>query len=343
MPFIGRHASDIASPIRVCGVLGAVLLSFNCDFAMQRRDAGTVPSIALNNGVLLPMISQGFWLVEPKRAAAVLTKAWSIGYRHFDESIDYCNQVEVGRALYKIPRNRFFLLSKVDPGPISDGANGCRQHDPVIYWRADVMYNETAKQLAHLLKVLRVAYLDVVLVHYPPRVGGCAEIREQWRALEDYYEAGFARAIGVSSFGRLHLDCLLQTARIVPMVNQVKLDISFSLNKGMLERMWDLKRYCNQKGIVMQAFSPLRFGVAALQQDLDKLLAPIAKSHKRSQAEIALRWLIQNDIPFAQSSTSVTHLRQNLGVFSWRLTQDDMEHLGDFDSWQKNVHGRRQV
>ena len=266
-----------------------------------------IPTTALNNGVLMPDLSLGTWQYDNNTAAATVDLALQLGFNHVDTASNYRNQVGVGRALARYPRSSYFLTTKV-PG------------------RADLetAYDHTTYDLYSNLKQLNLTYVDLVLVHYPP-VGNtvwCGAMQEQWRALEDFYKSGHARAIGVSNYCPSSLKCILATPGTIPAVNQVQYHVG-----GGVDPL-GIKSTCEHYGIILQSYSPLGDGTTELITG--SLVSAIGKKHGKSGAQVSLRWVYENGVPLSTKSTSRDHLLQDLQIFddpSWPLTPTEKAQL----------------
>lgn len=237
----------------------------------------------------------------------MVAAALHVGFTHIDTANDYNNQRGVGAALDKVKnRSSYFLTTKV-PAQIS----------------ARSAYAKTLADLGDNLDQLGLAFVDLVLVHFPPpgNVLFCAAMQEQWRALEAFYHAGKARSIGVSNYCESSLDCILSNASVVPAVNQIKYHVGMSADPR------GIKSYCDEKGIVTQAYSPLGDGTTELISG--PLVDGIGKAHGKTGAQVSLRWIYRHGVPLSTKSTSATHLGEDLDALSdsWELTDAEMTTL----------------
>ena len=169
--------------------------------------AVAVPNVKLNNGVEMPMISLGTWQYNPDVAHDVVKLGLSLGFNHIDTANNYRNQEGVGKALAGINRTSYFLTTKV-PSQTS----------------AATAYAATTKDLNDDIEQLGLPFVDLMLVHFPPRGNTlhCGAMQEQWRAMEDFYKAKKARAIGVSNYCPSSFECIMKVANVTPAVNQVE-------------------------------------------------------------------------------------------------------------------------
>merc|ERR1712007_161365 len=208
-----------------------------------------------------------------------------------DTAYDYHNQAAVGRAIGKVNRSSVFLETKVP---------GCGL-DPAV--STDRCYSDTAKVLAGNLKDLNVTYVDLVIIHFPPKMSmlmrtcsfACQQVKDQWRAMEEFYFSGKARSIGVSNYCPSCFKCLDGAAKVYPMVNQVGYHI------GMGNDPSGIRSFCDEKGVVLQAYSPLGNKPWTKGADSEILsgafTTALGKAHGKSTVAVALKWLVQHGVP----------------------------------------------
>merc|ERR1712217_961414 len=179
--------------------------------------------------------------------------------------------------------------------------------------------------------------VDLMLLHFPPIVNlpftRCDTMQEQWRALEDFYKAGKARAIGVSNYCQADLECILKTAKVTPAVNQVQYHI------GMGADPRGLRSYLDGKGIVMQAYSPLDTLLGDHGLIHGNLTNGIGKAYNKTGAQVALRWVAQHGVPFNTASNKAGHLQEDLDVLAFNLTAEDMKTLDAASTPQGEPNG----
>lgn len=290
-------------------IAAATLMSALVSAALTLAPA-PIPLIRLNNGVQMPVVSLGTWQYNASMAERVVTLGLSLGFTHIDAAWGYFNQQGVAAALRKAPRQSYFLTTKV---PDCGRLGGC----------ADRRKN-TSDSLAADLAQLGVEYVDLVLVHWPPATNtgkplDCKAVQDDWAAMEAFYAAGKARAIGVSNFCPSALQCLMRTAKVTPAVNQVMYHIGMGPDPG------GIKTYCDSLGIRLQAYSPLGDGTTELING--PLVSSIGKAHNVSGASVSLRWTVQNGVPLSTKSTSATHLAENLAIYKFKLSNEEMATL----------------
>ena len=256
----------------------------------------------LVNGVEIPVIGFGTWQVQNGQEAyqAVLC-ALQNGYTHIDTAAVYGNEESVGKAILDsgIPRERLFITTK-----LSNQVRG---------------YEETIEAVETSLRKLKLDYIDLYLIHWPNplKYRDCWEEKnsESWRAMEDLYQMGKIKAIGVSNFLIHHLEALKKTQRIAPMVNQIK------LFPGLQQE--ELCRYCEKEQIVLEAYSPFGTGRIFEVQELKEL----AQKYNKTVAQICIRYAIQkNRIPLPKSVTR-ERILSNLKVFDFELEEADVAFL----------------
>jgi len=272
------------------------------------------------------MMAAGMWQYSDEEAADSVVAALEAGFVLIDTAFDYKNQRGVGQGFVRSGRQRdsVFLETKVP---------GCGL-DPAVSMQA--CYEDTVKILHEDLRQLNMSYVDLVIVHFPPAPAmvtrtcslACNQVRDQWRALEEFYDAGKAKAIGVSNYCPSCFECLDSTAKVYPMVNQVGYHI------GMGPDASGFKSFADSKGIVLQAYSPLGNGPVhrGPQEEIlhGELTSRLAKAHDKSTIQVALKWLVQHSIPVVTKSSNPAHLRADLDLWSWNLTEAEMAEADDY-------------
>ncbi|MDQ0708668.1 2,5-diketo-D-gluconate reductase A [Arthrobacter woluwensis] len=262
-----------------------------------------IPSVALNNGVLIPQLGFGLYKVPGEDVGDLVPAAVDAGYRHFDTAAMYGNELALGKALGaqledgSLSREDFFITSKV--------------------WNDQQGYDATLRSFDDSMVALGLDVLDLYLIHWP--VAGRGLYLETYRALETLYREGRVRAIGVSNFQVEHLERVLEEHEVVPAVNQVE------LHPWLQQR--DLRAFHAQHGITTEAWSPLARG-ALLE---DPVLAALAAKHGKSVAQIALRWQIQEGIVVFPKASSAERIRQNADLFGFSLDQEDLDRIAGLD------------
>ncbi|VRF48552.1 2,5-diketo-D-gluconic acid reductase A [Streptococcus pneumoniae] len=258
----------------------------------------------LNNGVEIPVLGFGtFKVKDGEEAYRAVLEALKAGYRHIDTAAIYQNEESVGQAIKDsgVPREEMFVTTKL--------------------WNSQQTYEQTRQALEKSIEKLGLDYLDLYLIHWPNpkplRENDAWKTRnaEVWRAMEDLYQEGKIRAIGVSNFLPHHLDALLETTTIVPAVNQVR------LAPGVYQE--EVVAYCREKGILLEAWGP--FGQGELFDS--KQVQEIAANHGKSVAQIALAWsLAEGFLPLPKSVTT-SRIQANLDCFGIELSHEERETL----------------
>ena len=256
----------------------------------------------LHNGVQMPYFGLGVYLSEDGQEVINAVK-WAIeaGYRHIDTASIYNNEEGVGKGIRQsgIDRKDIFVVSKV--------------------WNNDQGYESTLKAFNDSLKRLDMDYLDLYLVHWPVK----GKYKETWRALEQLYREKKIRAIGVSNFLRHHLEDLLPTVEIVPMVNQME------FHPYLVQQ--DLIDYCNAHKIQYEAWSPMMqgriFNLAAINE--------IAEKYGKSVAQVVLRWDLQKGVVTIPKSAKKERIIANADIFDFELSNEDVVSMDNLECGQR--------
>lgn len=252
----------------------------------------------LNNGVKIPIIGFGTWQTpDGDIAKHAVEVALNAGYRHIDTAAAYGNEKSVGQAIKNsgINRHDLFITTKL--------------------WNADHGYKSAKAAIDRSLQNLKVDYLDLYLIHWPNPVDmrdHWAEANaESWRAMEEAVQAGKIRAIGVSNFRKRHLDELLKTAEIKPVVNQIMLNPS--------DLQPDVVKVNNELKLLSEAYSPL--GTGGL------LGNEIASEVGKSPAQVLIRWSLEHGFLPLPKSVHDKYIRANAEVFDFNLSSEQMNKL----------------
>ncbi|MFP3462409.1 aldo/keto reductase [Arthrobacter globiformis] len=270
----------------------------------------TSPRLSLNNGVLIDQLGFGLYKVPPKDTANLVATALEAGYRHFDTAAMYGNESGVARGLVEV------FATEASAGGSGEAAPGTSREDLFIttkVWNDDHGYDATLRAFDTSMINLGLEYVDMYLIHWPCAKRGL--FQETYRALETLYREGKVRAIGVSNFQPQHLDQLLETAEVVPAVNQIELH-------PWLQQA-ELREKHRGLGILTEAWSPLGRG----QVLEDPVIGALAAEHKVSPAQVVLRWQIQLGNITIPKASSAARMRENLDVFGFELSALDMADL----------------
>jgi len=262
--------------------------------------SANIPNVTLNNGIQMPMISLGTWQYDDDTAEAAVRLGLQTGFNHIDTANNYHNQAGVGKGLSGFDRSTYFLTTKVPSA-----------------MRSSTAYATTTKALEEDLSSLGLEYVDLMLIHSPAR--NCKTTQEQWRALEDFYAAGKAKAIGVSNYCLSSFECIAETQTVMPAVNQIEYHVGMGTDpSGIIS-------YHADKNIVTQAYSPLGNGDSELITG--DLVTSIGQAHGWTGAQTAMRWLIDHGVPLSTKTTKVSHMQEDLGIFADVLADEEKSQL----------------
>ena len=264
----------------------------------------------LSNGVTIPKLGLGTWMIDDTSATEAVRQAVSIGYRHIDTAQAYQNEVGVGKGIQSsgVPRDDIFVTSKVAAEAKS--------------------YATAATSITTSLEKLGLDYIDLMIIHSPQPWAEWhgekryhAENKEVWRALEDAYKAGNLKAIGVSNFLVDDLENLLAGCAIKPMVNQILTHVG---NTPM-----GLIRFCQENGIVVEAYSPIAHGQALRNEQI----AAIAAKYRVSVAQLCIKYVLELGAVALPKTANPAHMRDNARL-DFTLSEQDMERLKAFTSFE---------
>ncbi len=255
--------------------------------------------VTLSNGVKMPRLGYGVYQVSKDECERCVLDALKVGYRHIDTAQSYFNEEEVGTAIEKsgIPREDIFLTTKV--------------------WIEHYGYEETKKSILVSLEKLKTDYIDLVLLHQP-----FADYYGAWRALEDLYEEGKIRAIGISNFYPDRMVDICSFSRIKPMVNQVE---THPFNQQIEAQKW-MEKY----GVQIEAWAPLAECRNGLLEN--PVLSEIGKKYGKTVAQVILRWELQRGIVIIPKSTHIERMEENFNIFDFALTDEDMQKIAELDT-----------
>ncbi len=256
----------------------------------------------LSNGVTIPKLGFGTWQIpDGDEAYQAVSHALKMGYTHIDTAQVYKNEASVGRAIADsgVARKDIFLTTKV--------------------WNSNHSYDLAKASIEESLQKLGVDYIDLLLIHWPNpkafRDNWKEANAETWRAMEEFYEAGKVRAIGVSNFMQHHLEALFETAKVKPMVNQILLAPGCPQD--------ELVAFCRQEDILLEAYSPL--GTGAIFKN--ELANELADKYGKSVAQIALRWSLQKAFLPLPKSVTPKNITSNLDIFDFVISDEDEDKL----------------
>ncbi|OUP57837.1 2,5-diketo-D-gluconic acid reductase [Butyricicoccus pullicaecorum] len=269
----------------------------------MKVEAAKMEQITLYNGVKMPIVGYGVYQVSKEECERCVMDALDVGYRSIDTAQSYFNEEQVGTAIVKsgIPREDIFLTTKV--------------------WVEHYGYEETKKSVLESMRKLQTNYLDLVLLHQP-----FSDYYGAYRALEDLYDEGKLRAIGVSNFYPDRLVDIASFSRVKPMVNQVE---THPFNQQI-----EAKRWMDKYGVQMEAWAPFGEGRGGLFEN--PVLVQIAEKYKKTTAQIILRWHIQRGVVVIPKSTHKARMEENLNVFDFVLEQTDLNRISELDKKQSS-------
>lgn len=255
--------------------------------------------VELNNGVKMPQLGYGVYQVTKDECERCVLDALSVGYRSIDTAQSYFNEEEVGSAIEKpgIDRKELFLTSKV--------------------WIEHFGYEECKKSVLESMEKLRTDYLDLMLLHQP-----FGDTYGAWRALEELYEAGKLRAIGISNH---YVDRMVEFAnftRIKPMVNQMEVH--------PLNQQTELKKWMDKYEIRLEAWAPFGEGRNGLFEN--EVLKKIGEKYGKTTAQVMLRWHIQRGVIVIPKSVHRERMIENFNIFDFTLSEDDMKQIAQLDT-----------
>lgn len=265
--------------------------------------------IKLNNGVEMPILGFGvFQIPDATECEQCVIDAIEIGYRLIDTAASYMNEKAVGNAIKNcgVPRKELFITSKL--------------------WVSDHGYENTKKSFQKSLDLLQLDYLDLYLIHQP-----YSDIFGSWKALEELYEAGKIKAIGVANFQIDRVMDLLCFSKIPPAINQIE---THPFNQQV-----NAATFLKDNNVQLQSWGPFAEG----KNDIFKneLLLSIAQKHNKSVAQIILRWIIQRGIIAIPKSVRKERMYENFNIFDFELTANDMEQIKILDTNQSLFFNHR--
>lgn len=264
--------------------------------------------VKLNNGVQMPLLGYGVYQVSKDECEQCVTEALDAGYRLIDTAQSYFNEEEVGKAIAasNIPREDIFLTNKV--------------------WLEHYSYDTCRASVEESLQKLQTDYLDLMLLHQP-----FGDTYGAWRALEDLYEEGVLRAIGISNF---YVDRMVEFANfnhISPMINQME--------TNPFCQQTELKEWADKYHIQLEAWAPFAEGRDGLFEN--EVLQTIGAKYHKTSAQVALRWNIQRGIVVLPKSVHKQRMQENIDVFDFELSAKDMEAIHTLDTKESRFFDHR--
>ncbi|MGX7196578.1 aldo/keto reductase [Enterococcus olivae] len=266
--------------------------------------------VTLNNGVKMPQLGFGvFQMTDLDECEEIVYEAITHGYRLIDTAASYGNEEAVGKAIKRsgVPREELFITTKL--------------------WISDATYEGTKKAFQLSLERLGLDYLDLYLIHQPLN-----DVYGSWRAMEELYEEGKIRAIGVSNFYPDRLIDLIAFNKVTPALNQIEINPFF-------QREEDLQ-VMKEKGVQSEGWAPFAEG----KNDLfhNELLQKIGDKYNKSIAQVILRWNIQRGVIAIPKSANVDRMKQNADIFDFELSADDIEKISTLDENKSSFFNHRE-
>ncbi len=268
-------------------------------------------TIILNNGIKMPILGFGvFQITDLEECENSVIEAIKSGYRLIDTAASYKNEVAVGNAIKKcgVPREELFITTKV--------------------WVEDVTYEKTKKAFYKSLEKLQLDYLDMYLIHQPYN-----DVFGAWRAMEELYEEGKIRAIGVCNFSPDRLVDLSINSKIKPAINQIE-------THPFCQQI-EPHKILKDENIQHQSWGPFAEGKEGIFEN--ELLKSIGKKYNKSIAQVILKWLIQRDIVAIPKSVKIERMVENINIFDFELSDEDMSKIATLDKNQSSFFNHSDV
>lgn len=258
--------------------------------------------ITLNNGVKMPLIGFGvFRITDTKECEENVYQAIKAGYRLIDTAAAYENEEAVGRAIKRsgVPREELFVTTKL--------------------WITDTNYQGAKKGLQNSLKRLALDYVDLYLIHQPYN-----DCYGAWRAMEEMYSEGKVRAIGVDNFTQERLADFIMFNKVKPAINMIEVNPFYQRQKEL--------EYMKEKGVQMEAWSPLGAGKESLFQN--EILLSLSRKYNKSIPQVILRWLLQRGIVSVVKTSNLKRMNENIDIFDFKISDDEMKVISSIDTNQ---------
>ena len=257
-------------------------------------------TVKLNNGVEIPILGFGvFQIADPSECERSVVDAIQAGYSHIDTAASYQNEEAVGRGIKHsgIAREKLFITTKL--------------------WIQSQGYEGTLKAFERSRKRLQLDYVDLYLIHQP-----YGDVYGEWRAMEELYQQGKIRAIGVSNFQPDRIMDLMIYNQITPAINQIEVN--------PFQQQIDTQRFLQDNSVMVEAWAPFAEGRNNIFQN--EILLSIAARHNKSVAQVILRWLVQRGIIALAKSTRKERMMENISVFDFELSAEDVAAIATLDT-----------
>lgn len=275
-------------------------------------------SITLNNGVEMPQLGLGTFLIPKEKVVETIGAAFSLGYRQFDTAWRYHNENEIGIALkkFKIPREDVFVTTKVN----ADALYFPRYHGGPLKF-LNIRIKSIRRAVEESFKNLGFDYIDLFLVHTPWPM-----YPQMYEVLSDFYRQGRIRAIGVSSFLPPMIESLNEVSDIIPAVNQFEI--------SPLNTQKPLIKWCQERKIAVEAmstFSHFRSNEPRSEIINNLNLKEIAEAHGKTVVQVVLRWMLQQDIILIPKTWNYEHLKENIEIYDFKLSDVEIKKIDTLD------------
>lgn len=257
-------------------------------------------TVKLNNGVEIPILGFGvFQIADPAECERSVMDAIQVGYSHIDTAASYQNEEAVGRGIKQcgVAREKLFITTKL--------------------WIQRNGYEGTLQAFERSLKRLQLDYIDLYLIHQP-----YGDVYGEWRAMEELYQQGKVRAIGVSNFHPDRIMDLMLHNKITPAVNQIEVN--------PFQQQIDTQKFLQDNSVQVEAWAPFAEGKNNIFQN--EILLSIAAKYKKSVAQVILRWVVQRGIIALAKSTRKERMVKNISVFDFELSVEDMTAISNLDT-----------
>lgn len=257
-------------------------------------------TVKLNNGVEIPILGFGvFQITDPSECERSVVDAIQTGYGHIDTAASYMNEEAVGRGIKQsgVAREKLFITTKL--------------------WVQSTGHENTRKAFARSLNRLQLDYIDLYLIHQP-----FGDVYGEWRAMEELYQQGQVRAIGVSNFQPDRIMDLMIHNQIAPAVNQIEVN--------PFQQQIDTQKFLQANGVQVEAWAPFAEGRNNIFTN--ELLLSIAKKYHKSVAQVILRWVVQRGIIALAKSTRKERMVENISVFDFELSVEDLAAITTLDT-----------
>ncbi|MFZ5879146.1 MAG: aldo/keto reductase [Chloroflexota bacterium] len=257
-------------------------------------------TVKLNNGVEIPILGFGvFQIADPAECERSVVDAIQVGYTHIDTAASYMNEEAVGRGIKQsgVAREKLFITTKL--------------------WIQSQGYEGTLKAFERSLNRLQLDYLDLYLIHQP-----FGDVYGEWRAMEELYQQGKIKAIGVSNFQPDRITDLMIHNKVTPAVNQIEVN--------PFQQQMDSRRFLQDNNVTVEAWAPFAEGRNNIFQN--EILLSIAAKHNKSAAQVILRWVVQRGIIALAKSTRKERMLENISVFDFELSVEDLTAIATLDT-----------